>query len=298
MGTIGVNAKVKLGDCRAAGNASNHVESLPVWAQKARKSTGIVTTTRVTHASPAGAYAHTSHRDHESDADVQRLSKGPSHCGDIASQLILDSPGKHFDVILGGGKSKFLPRIKVDVDRESGERMDGLDLIEIWEKKHKKGKYVTSRDELLGLNYKKTEQILGLFADSHMAYNLEANREKEPSLKEMTEAAIKLLRKNSDGYFLFVEGGRIDHAHHETTAKKALDETVQFSKAIQAAVNLTHRDETLIVVSSDHAHTLSISGYPLRGNDILGVGSDLSDIGKITSLIILCSTLDGLTLAY
>lgn len=278
--TIGVNGHVKLDDCKAESDIANQVESLAVWAQKAHKGTGIVTTTRVTHASPAGAYAHTSNRDYESDADVQRLNKNPEHCRDIASQLILNSPGKDFDVILGGGRTKFLPAGFVDKDGVKGERIDQVDLTKVWERKHRNGKYVTNRDELLDLNCKKTEQILGLFTGSHMSYNLEANRQKEPSLEEMTVTAIKLLSKNPNGYFLFVEGGRIDHAHHETRAILALDETVEFSKAIQAAVDITSQKDTLIVVSADHAHTLSMAGYPFRGNDIVGIGNELSDIGE------------------
>lgn len=93
----------------------------------------------------------------------------------------------------------------------------------------------------------------------------------------MTAAAIKVLSQDKNGYFLFVEGGRIDHAHHSTYATKALDETEQFSEAIQKAVELTSRSDTLIVVTSDHAHTMSLSGYPERGNPILGIGGTGSD---------------------
>jgi alkaline phosphatase len=64
-------------------------------------------------------------------------------------------------------------------------------------------------------------------------------------------------------------GGRIDHAHHDTKAHLALDETVEFAKAVQTAADLTDEEDTLIVVTADHAHTMSLSGYPARGNDIL-----------------------------
>jgi alkaline phosphatase len=64
-------------------------------------------------------------------------------------------------------------------------------------------------------------------------------------------------------------GGRIDHAHHDTKARLALDETVEFAKAVQTAAELTDEKNTLIVVTADHAHTMSFSGYPARGNDIL-----------------------------
>lgn len=122
-----------------------------------------------------------------------------------------------------------------------------------------------------------TEYLLGLFDKSHCQYHLDANPETEPTLAEMTEAAIKVLSRDDAGYFLFVEGGRIDHAHHDTLAWKALDETEQFSIAIQKAVDITSRSDTLIVVTSDHAHTMSMSGYPKRGNKILGVGGTGDD---------------------
>lgn len=94
----------------------------------------------------------------------------------------------------------------------------------------------------------------------------------------MTEVAINIASKGNgaeNGYFLFIEGGRIDHGHHATWAKKAMDETVEFSKAIQKALDMTSEEDTLIVVTSDHAHTMSVAGYPDRGNSILGAaGTD------------------------
>lgn len=110
----------------------------------------------------------------------------------------------------------------------------------------------------------------GLFASSHMSYNLLANKSQEPTLVEMTEAAIKVLSKGDAGYYLFVEGGLIDWAHHVNMAQLALDETVMLSKAVSRAVELTSREDTLIVVTSDHSHTMTINGYPYRGSDILG----------------------------
>src|SRR5690606_32851507 len=73
-----------------------------------------------------------------------------------------------------------------------------------------------------------------------------------------------------------VEGGRIDHANHEGNAFRALDETVSMSRAVQAAVDATSADDTLIVVTADHSHTLTFMGYPNRGNPILGKVRGLS----------------------
>ena len=69
---------------------------------------------------------------------------------------------------------------------------------------------------------------------------------------------------------ILLKGGRIDHAHHGTNAKLSLEETLQFDLAVQAALDMTDRSDTLIVVTSDHSHTMTISGYPDRGNNILG----------------------------
>lgn len=84
-------------------------------------------------------------------------------------------------------------------------------------------------------------------------------------------------------YILEISGGRIDHGHHSAQAIKALDETVQFSNAIKHAVEMTNRDDTLIIVTSDHAHTMSMSGYPDRGNPIAGLNSQLNEIGNRSS---------------
>ena len=93
----------------------------------------------------------------------------------------------------------------------------------------------------------------------------------EPTLTDMTAAAIARLRGDKDGYYLMVEGGRIDHAHHAGQAGFALEEAVEFARAVQWAVENTDSAETLIMVTADHSHTLTISGYPKRGNDILGL---------------------------
>lgn len=112
--------------------------------------------------------------------------------------------------------------------------------------------------------------VLGLFASSHMQFNLLANKSVEPTLVEMTEAAINVLSKGDNGYYLFVEGGQIDMAHHVNIPHLSLDETVMLSKAVQRAVEMTSREDTLIVITSDHSHTMTLSGYPHRGSNILG----------------------------
>lgn len=110
----------------------------------------------------------------------------------------------------------------------------------------------------------------GLFHDSHLQYRLKADANKQPTLQEMTKKAIEVLQKEPNGFVLFVEGGLIDMAHHMLWARMALDETVEFSKAVAVAAEMTDEDDTLIVVTSDHAHTMSMAGYPVRGENILG----------------------------
>jgi alkaline phosphatase len=92
----------------------------------------------------------------------------------------------------------------------------------------------------------------------------------EPSLTEMTTKAIDVLGKNDNGFFLTVESGRIDHAHHAGNAYNALNDTIEFANAVQAAIDNTNPEETLILVTADHSHVFTIAGYPKRGNPILG----------------------------
>ena len=86
----------------------------------------------------------------------------------------------------------------------------------------------------------------------------------------MTALAVKQLSQNEKGYFLLVEAGRIDHAHHFSNAYRALTDTVALSDAVQWTVDNVDLKETLILVTADHSHTMTISGYPRRGNPILG----------------------------
>lgn len=274
--TIGVNANVELDDCSASMNTKNRVYSIAKWAQESNKRTGIVTTARVTHASPAGVYAHVANREWESDFNVRNYSQDSAHCDDIARQLVFGETGRNLNVVLGGGRAKFLPFDIQDEEGDFGERLDGVNLIDEWLKqKGKKASYVWNRRQLLQSSNK--DYLLGLFESSHCEYNLERDTTTEPTLAEMTETAIKVLKRGNEGFFLFVEGGRIDHAHHATLAQKSLDETAQFSEAIQKAVQLTSRRDTLIVVTSDHSHTMSFSGYAQRGNDILGIAGNGQD---------------------
>lgn len=273
--TIGVSAAVELNDCAAQNNSLHHVHSIAEWAQARGMLTGLITTTAVTHASPAGIYAHAANRNWESDAEVLANNGNPELCSDIASQLINGRVGQNLNVILGGGRSNFLSQNEKDEQNIAGKRLDGQNLIKKWQQLNgNSGYYAATRKELLQTP-KNISKILGLFAANHLPYHLDDQDHEAPSLQEMVKVALDLLesQNNTNGYFLFVEGGRIDHAHHDTMAMKALDETAEFDKAIHAARSCTSLKDTLVLVTSDHSHTMSVAGYSSRKNDIFGINN-------------------------
>ncbi|XP_017129307.2 alkaline phosphatase [Drosophila elegans] len=282
-GTIGVNAQVQRGDCVT--NSSNHVHSIGQWAQEAGKWAGIVTTARVTHASPAGVYAHVAERNWEHDGEIVNSKCSPDINTDTARQLVEWPVGQELRVILGGGRSNFRDQSQHDEVGVAGLRTDGRDLIHDWQEIKKRqgseGRYVWSLKGLKETDLSKTDYLLGLFDTSHLPYHGDRRRthyeDAEPSLSDMTEAAIDLLSKNEEGYFLFVESGRIDMAHHATKARKALEDTQEFAAAVEKARKMTNDEDTLIVVTSDHSHTMSINGYPYRRQNILSLAPNLAD---------------------
>uniref|UniRef100_A0A1L8DKL6 Alkaline phosphatase n=1 Tax=Nyssomyia neivai TaxID=330878 RepID=A0A1L8DKL6_9DIPT len=282
-GTIGVNANVPRDNCLAGQDEGTFTVSIADLAQRMGKATGLVTTTRVTHASPAGLFAHIAERDWEADANINRSGCNASEIDDIALQLIHGDVGKKFNVILGGGRRQFRDTVTRDEEGSLGQRTDGRDLIEEWLDDSGKinQEYVWNREQLLNLNTSKTDHLLGLFESSHMLYHLETiarqKEDTEPTLAEMTQKALEILRKNDEGFFLFVEGGRIDMAHHDLYTRTSLDETVEFHKAIELARNMFSEEDTLIVVSADHSHVVSMSGYPDRKQNIFGYGGNADD---------------------
>ncbi len=267
---IGVNSEVEVGDC--AGAKGKEVLSLAAMAERAGQATGVVTTARITHATPASMYAHTPHRDWEGDANMtpEAIAAG---CKDIAQQLVTWSYGDGFEVIFGGGRDRFLPDTMNDPEDadKKGSRKDGRNLVEEWQTRYSNsGTFVWNKEQFDKIDAK-APHVLGLFERSHMRY--EADRLKdnggEPSLADMTVTSIDILKQNANGFFLMVEGGRIDHAHHDGNAYRSLEDMVAFDNAIKAALAKVDLDETLIIVTADHSHTLTISGYPKRGNPIL-----------------------------
>lgn len=279
-GTVGVSAAAVRSQCNTT--FGNEVTSILKWAKDAGKSVGIVTTTRVNHATPSAAYAHCVDRDWYSDGEMppEAIQGG---CKDIARQLLENIP--NIDVIMGGGRKYMYPKNTPDVEypneyKANGTRWDGRRLVDEWKssKGNQAAHYVWNKNQLLALNPHKVDYLLGLFEPADMQYDLERDKQMDPSLAEMVEVAIKILQKNPKGFYLLVEGGRIDHGHHEGKAKQALHEAVQMDIAVGKAGVLTSEEDTLTVVTADHSHVFTFGGYTLRGNSIFGLAPMQSDV--------------------
>ncbi len=275
MGVIGVGEAVERGNCDSV--AGNELLSALSLAELGGKSTGIVSTARITHATPAATYSISPDRNYEDDT-----GSGVPGCGDIARQLVEFPHGDGLEVALGGGRRHFLPNTTEDHEDpgQFGRRADGVDLTQQWLANYPNAAYVFNRADFVAVDPASTDHLLGLFERSHMEY--EADRASdaggEPSIAEMTAKSIDILSKNDAGFFLMVEGGRIDHAHHAGNAARALEDTLAFSDAIRVALEKVDLSETLIIVTADHSHVFTIAGYPTRGNPILGTvrGNDAS----------------------
>ncbi|XP_034650800.1 membrane-bound alkaline phosphatase [Drosophila subobscura] len=281
---LGITSAVNFNNCSGSEDPANQISSIAAWAQAAGKGSGIVTTTTLTHASPSGAYAHTTNRFFEADTDIITYGEGksdPATCTDIATQLITQNPGKNFDVMLGGGIGKFLPKTITDPFNKQGERSDGVNLLSKWQALHPGGVLAYNRDQLLKVNASGISSLIGTFNSGVMNFHKLADAAKEPSLAEMTRKAIEVVSKKENGYFLFIEGGLIDYGNHYNVPAYALDETLELSKAVEEALGMTDPEETLIVVTSDHAHPLTIAGYPGRGTPILGLNQHDVDVNGV-----------------
>lgn len=269
---------------------TKHVTTLWEMAESIGMSTGAVTTARLTHATPGATYSHIAFRDWESDADMtpEALQQG---CADIARQLVEFPFGDGLEVAMGGGRDRFLPVTADDPEDEGkkGKRKDGKDLTQAWTTRYgNSGAFVWNKEQFDKLDPKNVDHVLGLFEMSHMEYEHDRPKDKggEPSLAEMAEKAIDVLAKNPEGYVLLVEGGRIDHGSHAGNAYRTFSDGVAMNEAVKTILRKVNLDETLIVVTGDHSHTLTINGYAKRGNPILGISVDvdgqvvLADDGK------------------
>lgn len=270
-GMLGVGDAVVPGDWASVAQA--RVPTLFEEAEERGLATGIVTTARITHATPAACYGHAAHRNWETDALLSHEARKHDF-PDLARQLVEFSSGDGIDVVLGGGRVMFLPANAKDPEEPDvpGMRFDERDLIAEWQERHPLGRTIWNQAQFDAVDPRGTRKLLGLFDPSHLEFELDRAHDKggEPSLSEMTAKAIDILRQHETGYLLLVEGGRIDHAHHANNAHRALIETVEFARAVQVALDRTSRTDTLLVVTADHGHPLTLGGYVTRGNPILG----------------------------
>ena len=284
VGVIGVDEDIVRGDCSSV--AGNQVTTALELAEIKGMATGVISTARITHATPAATYAKSADRNWEDISDMPEDAVAGG-CKDIAEQLInfetnLEQrfTGVNVDgleVVMGGGRRHFLPKDaaynSADASSEiEGDRTDGRDLTAEWQAKYPDGQYVFDQTGFDAIDTEQTNHMFGLFNESHMQYEADRSNDiaGEPSLSEMTSKAIQILDNNVNGFFLMVESGRIDHGHHAGSAYNALTDTIEYAKAVEAAINLTNSDDTLILVTADHGHVFTIAGYPKRGNPILG----------------------------
>jgi len=263
-GNLGVN------NCAATnGTAAATILEL---AKAKGKAVGTVTTTELTHATPATAWSHICNRNAQYHIAAQLVPGGTGFNTAL---------GDGVDVLMGGGRNHFTP---YGAGNTAG-RADGRNLLT--ELAAKGYTVAANKTEMTAATGKK---FIGLYsARSHLEYELDRTATPplgegalQPSLAEMTVKAMDLLAQNTNGYFLMVEGGRIDHALHGTNAKRALTDTIAFDDAIKAALAKAKLTDptlanTLIVVTADHDHTLAFNGYGKRGNPILDINRSYRD---------------------
>ena len=259
QGLIGFGPETERNDFNADGDGA------PLWtvleqAKQRGMQVGVVSTARTTHATPAATYAHVNDRNKENDIALQALPADPTYNTRLADGL---------DILWGGGRRHFCPSGTNDEEGDGCSRGDGRDLRQEFQAAGYSYVYNQAGFNALTVN---DLPSLGLFERSHMEYEYDRPGDlgSEPSLSDMTVKAIQLLeqatakKSKKKGYFLMVESGRIDHAHHEGNAFRALTETEEFDKAIGAAIDMVDLRRTLIIVTADHSHVFTIAGYPMR----------------------------------
>lgn len=228
----------------------NRVKTVLEAAKEAGKSTGLVATSEITHATPAAYGAH-----NESRKNMDEIADDYYH------ERI---NGKHtIDVLLGGGKTNF---IRKDVNLADSFNKDGYS-------------YVSTKAELMKDD---NEQILGLFADGGLPKMIDRSAE-TPSLEEMTVAAIERLKKNEKGFFLMIEGSQIDWAGHANDVVGAMSEMEDFEKAFKAAIDFAKEDKhTLVVATADH----STGGFSIGADGVYNWSVDAIKAAKRTPAFI------------
>ncbi|MDN3609566.1 alkaline phosphatase [Vibrio ostreicida] len=227
----------------------HHIETVLEKAKRMGKATGLVSDTRLTHATPAAFAAHQPHRSLENDIASDMLKTGP-------------------DVMLSGGLRHWIPKSTNDkgTTYQQLERLTQGDVYLKSKRKDDRNLLTEAQQQGYTLAFNrdmmanaKGDKLLGLFSYSGMndgiAYSMsktDPNRT-QPSLKEMTNKALDILSKDKDGFFLMVEGGQIDWAGHSNDAGTMLHELLKFDEAINAVYEWAKgRDDTIVIVTADH----------------------------------------------
>ncbi|GAA0133378.1 alkaline phosphatase [Paenibacillus sp. YSY-4.3] len=219
-------------------------------AELSGKSTGLVTTARITHATPAVYASHVRNRDNENAIASQYLDSG-------------------IDVLFGGGESFFLTK------EDKGKRSD-KNLLPAFEAK---GYKVVKTGQSLNKLSAKDSKVLGLFGSSHVAYVPDRTAE-VPSLAEMTSKALEILSANENGFAIMIEGGRIDHAGHANDLPTMVQEALDFDAAFKVAIEFAKKDgNTSVVVTADH----ETGGLSLSRDNIYELNVDLWNKQKNSS---------------
>jgi alkaline phosphatase len=194
-------------------------------AKLLKKVTGVVSTSRVSHATPAAFVSHSASRNLEQD---------------IMEQAVY----QNIDVVFGGGKGLMLPK---DAD---GKRPDGENLMSVIQDRGYQ--FVETREGMAHVKYGK---VFGLFSDSHLDAEIDRarNHPSQPTLREMTEKAIEILSQDKHGFFLMVEGSQIDWACHANDPAYLLGDMLAYDQAVEAALDFAKKDgRTLLIALSDH----------------------------------------------
>ena len=254
-------------DCASV--AGNELTTFAELVAAQGKSVGIVSTARLTHATPAAVYAKTASRDWEDE-----LPEGCTAQKDIATQMIDAMTSGMVDIALGGGSRYFVPKDTATPNGGKGHRADGKDLLA--DVKSAGIQYASNKAEFDALDLSKP--ILGMWSDSHTSY--EADRpETEPSLVDMTRKAIDFLSQNDQGYYLEIEAGRVDHANHDGNFARTAKDGMIWTEAVALADEMTNDQDTLIIVTADHEHAIAFNGYCGRGTPIQGLCYEVSKTG-------------------
>jgi len=271
IGIIGVDQDVVRGDCSLL--PGNTVTAISEIGDAMGKSVGVVSTARITHATPASMYAKTADRNFEAS-----VPEGCDTQDDIAQQLLTAMENGLIDTAMGGGRRNFVDGSMEIEEGTTGRREDGRNLIE--EAQELGAHYAWNMETFEAAPLDGTP-ILGLFESSHMQN--EADRTDEPSLAEMTAATIEALSGNENGMIVMIEAGRVDHANHAGNAARVVRDQQAFAEAVAVADELTNDEDTLIVVTADHEHAVAFNGYCGRGSNILGLCMEVNNEGIETT---------------